>query len=233
LIRSLQNALFIDGTPPEVLTLVGRLEGIEVKAFNNLAPNQSIAQGFAGEFSIEIITQPNRFDIRVSMIDPQPSRPELPPELKLGGAAALALPWTKALAEERSAHRMSVILMGAHPATSSRDTVDIARKLVPGLAAPPGASEIEYRTNVPKPSKICPEIELNRLHRWETAMTSIVQIAAPSQLGPMNWNLSELVDVNTSATARVVGHRPELLDELLETAKALYEGGIEAYETLL
>lgn len=210
-----------------------------LKAIGSMPPNtQTIgdghtsAHGQSGDFNLEIQSQAGRMDLFVTAI----SNDDIPAPSPIEDDRS-ALEMATRIAAELSnvsgtVSRFGLVLHRIEVAEGAQQAIQVIQGRLPFLQTAQDASEVDFRTTVPRRSRHVPELGLLRVVRWQSG-TRAFMAAMPQTGSPMpafhfqTQNVAgENIDVNTDPQQDVSRYPAgPILSELSDLALEIAEGG--------
>lgn len=235
LTASLQLGIFSTSPlGPALKVLEELLPSLELPNVSQRSPVQWQVTGKMADLALELQASPSRVDLIATGLPVEPGDPAVA-GVDLGAARKLLRPIAATLAERQQATRLACIIQSLTDADDSAATIELARAAISGLRVPTAASEIDYKVNVPRKSRVDTTVTLNRHHRWTSIMRAgiLIDASGAATQHTHSWSLLEVVDVNTDTGATLTAEtRTSMLDEVIDEAHQLDTDGYSAFERL-
>ena len=195
----------------------------------------AVANGGSGGFQVALVSQPGRLEIFLTARQTAGGAPAGIKDIRDAISHGAAL--IRRLLRAKPLHRIALILDLSEPADDM--TTATARWLLelPFLKVPPGARDLSYQVNRPIKSVKMPNVGINRLCKWGTAMKQVIRMQLTpgglSQQSPMvlssNAVFTVTFDINTEAVEKAFTESQSklLVDDLVEEASQLMTKGYD------
>lgn len=210
------------------------LPGLSPTAFQDIGSGQSTASSSADGIMINVVVSPNRIDFGFAKASDHPK--SIPDPIDVDAVRNSYLPPIASFAEAISSPRLAVIADAFQTMSGMPECVEIFQKIAPEMTLPEGTSEIDIKVNVPRHSRVNPELLMNRLHRWWGFASVLVAVSSAGTSATMNsFVFSSQMDVNTDAGTAIDASQSALLfDEMLaEALTQVFQGPADLAETTL
>lgn len=235
MIDQFQFVLFVNSAPPQASELISRaFPAVELEEFRKLPNQGSFAMIQTGGFTAAIQCQINRVDLVVD----RPAEEDnaaftFIEDADLADAFAVAAPAIAELCSALPVVRGAVIITRSQEMESTELANADVLANVPNLPHPAGASDIDYRVNVPIQSALDPDLRYNRVARWFSARRGIMALVPDQRLAASSLiNVSILsADVNVSPEHSIESYdKPACFQEMYELAADLLDRGMEVFQ---
>jgi len=182
---------------------------------------------------LTVVSDPNRVDLKLTAQDVNVG--SLAPDdigILSSGLPVIAQLGRRWLTTGR-APALKRVALGAvliHPVASAEEGLSLLAGFLPNVTIPVGASDLLYRINRRRQSKVVAEMQLNRLSTWSVGATTLVRMEPAANVSVTSSAPSCVLefDVNTPADRTaplLVGELPALLDEMAGLATEIAAEG--------
>lgn len=230
-LQSVQVVAFISDQPPVAAKAWLDIFG-DIPANSQLISiNHTAASETRDGFDLDLQCQAGRIDLTATgpefqpaiITDGLPDNPDMVYIADLDAALSVMIPGALKAAKNNVVTRVALVIAYSQVAASPAETTKIVREMLGDVPAPAGATELDYRINVPVASRTEEAVGLNQIVRWATTARQFLR------LGIGNGHTSTVptflalqsIDVNTVVGAPVTSdNAAALLNEVVERAKS-------------
>jgi hypothetical protein len=210
----------------------------EFVSAQTIDPNVSVAGLAVGGYSVQLQSSPGRLDVIVG--SKSPTGPgsfeslinidDALKEIRTAFDSALSL---------FAAHRVACVINAFDQANLQRDALDQARSELGGVIVPNGATEFDYKINMPTNSEEQEGLQINRLYRWySVGLIQMMFFTGPDgfsgqNTGAISWRFSHQIDISTDVDGKLdPAVAPAVMSEVISEAKRLLSNGRRAFDAL-
>lgn len=196
-----------------------------------IAPGHSVAAELRSAFDIELQAQPGRIDLFATgpeqprAVSPdEPNKPEITFIPDLDEVLNVLAPAALVAAKRNSVNRIAVVLTYGQIVKDPAEAVARIGSSVSPLPMPDGATETEYRSNVPAQSRTDAAVTFNQIVRWFTSGRQSLRFGLKTGVSssvPI-FLATQSIDVNTVAGAQFSPDKfSGLFDEMIQRGRSL------------